>query len=64
MGRISIKKALAKGLMFRPLAETARDTLKWFKAQSPERQAKLKAGTTPEREKEVLAEWHKEHKEK
>ena len=27
MGRISIKRALAKGLTFRPLAETARDTL-------------------------------------
>ena len=62
MGRISIKKALAKGLTFRPLAETARDTLKWFKSQSPERQSKLKAGLTPEREAEVLAAWHKEAK--
>jgi 2'-hydroxyisoflavone reductase len=53
---------LAKGLTFRPLAETALDTLKWFKSQSPERQAKLKAGLTPEREKEVLAEWHKQAK--
>jgi 2'-hydroxyisoflavone reductase len=62
IGSISIKKALAKGLTFRPLAETALDTLKWFKSQSPERQAKLKAGLTPEREKEVLAEWHKQAK--
>ena len=36
----SIKRALAKGLTFRPLAETARDTLAWFKTQPPERQAK------------------------
>lgn len=61
MGRISIKQALAKGLTFRPLAETARDTLAWFKAQPPERQ-KLKAGISPEREAEVLAAWHKREK--
>ena len=59
MGRISIQRALAKGLTFRPLAETARDTLAWFKSQPAERQAKLKAGLSPEREIEVLAAWHK-----
>src|SRR5205814_629185 len=47
--RISIQCALAKGLTFRPLADTARDTLAWFKSQPAERQAKLKAGLTPER---------------
>ena len=57
--RISIQRALAKGLTFRPLAETARDTLAWFKSQPAERQAKLKAGLSPEREAEVLAAWHK-----
>ena len=57
--RISIQRALAKGLTFRPLAETARDTLAWFKSQPAERKAKLKAGLSPEREKEVLATWHK-----
>jgi len=59
MGRISIQRALAKGLTFRPLAVTARDTLAWFKSQPPERQ-KLRAGIIPEREAEVLAAWHKE----
>lgn len=58
MGRISIQKAVAQGLTFRPLADTARDTLAWFKAQPPERQ-KLKAGISTEREAEVLASWHK-----
>jgi 2'-hydroxyisoflavone reductase len=57
--QVSIKSALGKGLTFRPLAETARDTLSWFKSQPAERQAKLKAGLTPEREAEVLAAWHK-----
>ncbi|MEN3369033.1 MAG: hypothetical protein V7609_1176 [Verrucomicrobiota bacterium] len=61
MGRISIKWALGKGLTFRPLAETARDTLVWFKSQPPERQ-KLKAGISAEREAEVLAAWHKQQK--
>ncbi|MEP6698458.1 MAG: NAD-dependent epimerase/dehydratase family protein [Verrucomicrobiota bacterium] len=60
--RISIKRALDKGLTFRPLAATARDTLAWFKAQPAERQAKLKAGLSSEREAEVLAAWHKQAK--
>ena len=62
MGRTSIKKALGKGLTFRPLGETARDTLAWFKTLPPERQAELKAGLKPEREKEVLEAWHKREK--
>jgi 2'-hydroxyisoflavone reductase len=53
----SIRKALAAGLTFRPLAATASDTLAWFKQQPAERQAKLKAGLTPAREGEVLAKW-------
>jgi 2'-hydroxyisoflavone reductase len=58
--QISNKRALAKGLTFRPLAETARDTLAWFKKQSQDRQSHLKAGLSPEREAEVLAAWHKQ----
>jgi 2'-hydroxyisoflavone reductase len=58
-GQISNQKALAKGLTFRPLGDTARDTLAWFKSQSAERQSKLKAGLSAERETEVLAAWHK-----
>jgi 2'-hydroxyisoflavone reductase len=57
----SISRALGKGLTFRPLAETARDTLAWFKAQPQDRQLKLRAGLTPEREKEVLIAWHKQN---
>jgi hypothetical protein len=55
--RRSNKRAIAAGLTFRPLAQTALDTLAWFKAQMPERQAKLAAGIKPEREREVLAAW-------
>lgn len=60
LSRTSIKRALGKGLTFRPLAETTRDTLAWFKSLPPERQSKLRAGVTRERETEVLAAWHKQ----
>jgi len=60
LSRANISRALAKGLTFRPLGDTARDTLAWFKAQKPERQAKMRAGLTPEREAEVLVALHKQ----
>jgi 2'-hydroxyisoflavone reductase len=51
----SIARALAAGLTYRPLPLTAAETLAWFKAQPPERQAKLRSGLKPEREAELLA---------
>jgi 2'-hydroxyisoflavone reductase len=60
MARTNITRALGKGLTFRPLGETARDTLAWFKSQPQDRQSKLRAGLTPEREAEVLAAWRKQ----
>src|SRR5947199_928260 len=59
LSRANINRALAKGLTFRPLAETARDTLGWFKSLPQDRQSKLRAGLTREREAEVLAAWKK-----
>lgn len=56
--RVSVARALAAGLTFRPLATTAADTLTWFAAQPSERQATVRAGIKPEREAEVLAAWH------
>ena len=55
--RIHIKRALEKGLTFRPLTVTTRETLAWFKSQPAARQEKLRAGLTPAREAEVLAAW-------
>ena len=60
LARAKIERALSKGLTFRPLAETARDTLAWFKSLPPDRKSKLRAGLTPEREMEVLNAWHKQ----
>jgi 2'-hydroxyisoflavone reductase len=59
LARTNINRALAKGLTFRPLADTARDTLSWFKSLPQDRQSKLRAGLTAEREAEVLAAWKK-----
>jgi 2'-hydroxyisoflavone reductase len=50
-------KAIAAGLAFRPLAQTAVDTLAWWKALPAERQSKLRAGIAPDREAQVLAAW-------
>ncbi|HEX4199510.1 MAG TPA: NAD-dependent epimerase/dehydratase family protein [Caulobacteraceae bacterium] len=55
--RRDIGKALAAGLTFRPLPITAVETLAWFRTLPAERQAKLRAGLTPEREAELLAKW-------
>ena len=43
---------------FRPLADTVRATLAYYHAQPAERQATLRAGLTPEKERETLAAWH------
>ena len=51
----NVGRAQAAGLTFRPLATTAADTLAWFRTLPAERQAKLGAGLTAERESELLA---------
>jgi 2'-hydroxyisoflavone reductase len=56
-GYFNRQRAIEKGLSFRPLAETARDTIAWFKTLPAERQAKLEAGIAPDKEKTVLAAW-------
>jgi 2'-hydroxyisoflavone reductase len=56
-GRRSNARAVAAGLTFRPLAETALDTLAWWRTLPEDRRAKPRAGIAPEREKEVLAAW-------
>jgi 2'-hydroxyisoflavone reductase len=53
---ISIEKALADGLNFRPLAETIRDTLRW-NATRTAAQSSSQAGMMQERERQLLAEW-------
>jgi len=59
LARAKIDRALSKGLTFRLLGDTARDTLAWFKSLPQDRQSKMRAGLTPDREAEVLAAWKK-----
>lgn len=60
--RRSVAKAVAAGLTFRPLADTARATLEWHKTRPEAEQQALAegklAGLPAAREAEVLAAWH------
>jgi 2'-hydroxyisoflavone reductase len=53
--RRDLSRAVAEGLTYRPLPLTASDTLAWFRTLPSERQGKLRAGLTSEREAELLA---------
>ena len=59
--RVSIQRALDKGLTFRSLADTTQSVLDWypgwFASLSPERQARPAAGISAEKEQQVLAAW-------
>jgi 2'-hydroxyisoflavone reductase len=55
--RVSSARAVAKGLRFRPVKDTASATLAWWSTLPEERRAKLQAGLSPEREAAVLAKW-------
>jgi 2'-hydroxyisoflavone reductase len=55
---VSVAQARARGLTYRPLDLTARDTLAYHQSRPAERQQALRAGLKPEREAEVLAAWH------
>ena len=57
--RFDLTPEVEAGLTFRSLADTARDTLEYHFSRPPERQANLRAGTTPEQEAEVLAAWRR-----
>ena len=57
--RFDLTPEVEAGLTFRPLADTARDTLEYHFSRSPERQANLRAGATAEHEAEVLAAWRR-----
>ncbi|MCM3877097.1 MAG: epimerase [Thermoanaerobaculia bacterium] len=57
-GLVKNARAVAKGLTFRPIRATAKDTLDWWRTLPRERTARLKSGLSEEREKAVLAAWH------
>jgi 2'-hydroxyisoflavone reductase len=58
--------ALAAGLRFRPLEETARDVYAWDQQRQPDGKtggalAGQAIGMKPEREAALLREWHQRH---
>jgi 2'-hydroxyisoflavone reductase len=57
--RIDVSRAVASGLVYRPMAETAMDTLEWWlsDAVTDERRADPRFVLTPEREQEILEAW-------
>jgi 2'-hydroxyisoflavone reductase len=61
---VSTEKAVAAGLKFRPLADTARDTVAWCNEERGEDYVFGKlAGISKERQDELLAAWHAREKE-
>ena len=55
------ERAVAKGLRNRPVRETARDLISWWKTLPEERTQTLRAGPDAEREAELLALWHEQN---
>ena len=56
--RFDLTPEIKAGLKFRPTETTARETLAWWRTLPAERQAAIKTGFTPEREKTLLELWH------
>lgn len=57
MSQVSVAAAVAAGLTFRPIGDTARDTMEWWNSLPEERRAQPGAGLPAEKEAEVLAAW-------
>ncbi len=54
------ERAVAMGLKNRPVRETARDLISWWKKLPDNRTENIRAGLTAEREAEALALWHEQ----
>jgi len=57
---VSGERAVAKGLRNRPVRETARDLISWWKTLPEDRTQKIRAGLSAQRETEMLTLWHKQ----
>lgn len=55
--KVNISKAVAAGLTYRSLADTAKATLEWHKTRPAQEQQTMRAGLPAQREAEVLAAW-------
>jgi 2'-hydroxyisoflavone reductase len=60
-GTLINRRAIEAGLTFRPLVDTAKDTLAWLATVPEPQHAKFKSsGIKPDKEQQVLAAWHAE----
>jgi 2'-hydroxyisoflavone reductase len=57
MNAVDNRRALRRGLVIRPFAETVRATLDWYRSLPADRQSNLRWGIKADREREVLATW-------
>jgi nucleoside-diphosphate-sugar epimerase len=57
LSKVNVAKAIGKGLTYRPIETTAKDTLDWWKKQ-PEERRKLRTGISSDREAKVLQALH------
>jgi 2'-hydroxyisoflavone reductase len=57
---VNVERAVAAGLTFRPLAVTSKDTIDWDKTRPAEERENRSFGMSRERERDVLAAWHRE----
>jgi 2'-hydroxyisoflavone reductase len=55
--KVSNARAIKAGLTFRPIVDTAKATLDWFRSLPDDRRTKMRAGLPHEREAKVLAAW-------
>ena len=55
---VDVRRAVAAGLTYRPLAVTAQDTLEWNKGRPATEREQRRAGMCRERELELLGAWH------
>ncbi|MGH2543082.1 MAG: epimerase, partial [Ardenticatenaceae bacterium] len=57
LNAVSVDRAIAAGLVFRPLAETILDTFAWDAARPADAPRREGIGLTRERERELLEKW-------
>ncbi len=58
---VANQRAIDKGMRYRPIADTVRDTLAWAKTARGDKPF-ARTGLPAERERELLAKWHDEQK--
>ena len=57
MNQVSVAAAVEAGLTFRPIGDTARETVDWWNTLPEERRAEPRAGLPADLEAEILAAW-------